>query len=500
MDWYIGLDIGTTNIKACAFSPSSLAKRYVLSIPTPKSYTGVSLTDYEYDADELFAACCQVLRQLIPQLPKGNVRALALSSMAESGILLNKNNVSLCRAVPWFDSRSRQQAEALSQKIGQREIFQITGQFSSSKFGITKLLWHKETCPDIFAHAAHWASLNDYILFRFSGVLVSDYSIAARTMAFDIRNLTWSQTLLDAGGLSRDFFPDTVPGGTSIHPIQPDVAAFLEVPDSVLIVTGGHDHACAAIGSGVLMPGSLLDSMGTSEVILTPLSQPVTSDALFLAQTSIYPHCSDTLYRALTSMQACGASINWFLDSIGNPIAQNASRLNKDAYLYLSEIASDCEECSELQYYPFIRGSLSHPNCGGAFLGIRDHHRIAHFAKALLDGLCNEFTFQMHSVSDALTLSINKIQVVGGPSQLPYLMQRKADISSVTIQVPLEQQAACLGAAFLAAIGCGDMTFSEILGITSGQSSEVFTPAAATAADAPYNNYLKFRKLIGQEY
>ena len=166
MDWYIGLDIGTTNIKACAFSPSS-EKKHILSIPTPKSYTDASLTDYEYDADELFAACCQILRKLIPQLPKGKVRALALSSMAESGILLDKSNKPLCRAIPWFDGRSRQQAEVLSQKIGQREIFQITGQFSSSKFGIAKLLWYKEVCPDIFAQAAHWASLNDYILFRF---------------------------------------------------------------------------------------------------------------------------------------------------------------------------------------------------------------------------------------------------------------------------------------------------------------------------------------------
>ena len=320
-------------------------------------------------------------------------------------------------------------------------------------------------------------------------------------MAFDIRKLTWSQTLLDAGGLSRDFFPDTMPGGTLIHSIQPDVAASLDISDSTLIVTGGHDHGCAAVGSGVLTPGSLLDSMGTSEVILTPLSEPITNDELFLAQTSVYPHCSDTLYRVLTSMQACGASINWFLESIGNPIAQSAGQLHKDAYLYLSEIAADCEECPELQYYPFIRGSLTHPDCGGAFLGIRDHHRIAHFAKALLDGLCNEFNFHMRSISDALALSINKIQVVGGPSQLPYLMQRKADISGTTIQVPLEQQAACLGAAFLAAVGCKDMTFSEISDITSQQSSKAFTPppiSDAAAADELRKSYARLRKFIEQ--
>lgn len=498
MNWYIGLDIGTTNTKACAFCSEIRAQMPCVSIPTPRIYSSTSRTAYEYDADMLFEACCKALGQLSAQLPKGHVRSLAVSSMGESGILLDKDLRPLCHAIPWFDTRSIPQAEELNNLIGKEKIYQITGQISSGKFGLTKLLWFKKHQPELFSKASHWVSVNDYILYRFSGKLVSDYSIASRTMAFDIHQLAWSSQILDAVNLSRNFFPEAIPGGTAIGSLLPDISAQLELPRTLSIVTGGHDHACAAIGSGTFFPGSVLDSMGTSEVILLPLAQPLTTHEMFLSRISIYPHCSGLLYRALTSMQACGASMNWFLESIGESISSEAGLLKKSPAAHLQEIAAQCEECPELLYYPFLRGSLACPEAGGVFLGIRDHHKTEHFAKALLDGLCQEFTFQLYSLLKAADTSPHTIRVVGGPSHSSYLMQRKADICNTVTQIPHMQEAACLGAALLSSVGCGDLSYDDLLQTIHRLPSKSYFPRKADSAADAYKSYCFRHKFIEQ--
>ncbi|MCI8862214.1 MAG: hypothetical protein HFI20_06970 [Lachnospiraceae bacterium] len=498
MNWYIGLDIGTTNIKACAFCSEIHVQMPCVSIPTPCIYSPSSCTAYEYDADMLFEACCKVLGQLSAHLTKGHVRSLAVSSMGESGILLDSEFHPLCRAIPWFDTRSIPQAEELNHLIGKEELYQITGQISSGKFGLTKLLWFKKYQPELFSNALHWASINDYILYRFSGKLVSDYSIASRTMAFDIHQLTWSPKILDAVSLSQSFFPEAIPGGTAIGSILPEISQKLGLPVNVSIITGGHDHACAAIGSGTFIPGSVLDSMGTSEVLVLPLAQPLTTHEMFLSQISIYPHCSGLLYRALTSMQACGASMNWFLESIGKSISSEAKLLKKNPAAHLQEIAANCETCPELLYYPFLRGSLACPEAGGVFLGIRDHHKTEHFAKALLDGLCQEFTFQLHNLLKVTDTSPHTIRVVGGPSHSSYLMQRKANFCGTMTQTPLMQEAACLGAALLASVGCGDLSYQDILRTIHHFPVKSYLPQEDNSAADAYKSYCFRHKYIEQ--
>lgn len=500
MNWYIGLDIGTTNIKACAFCSQIDRRMPCVSISTPRSYSASSRTAYEYDADMLFSACCNVLSQLSALLSDGHVRSLAVSSMGESGILLDDKNRPLCRAVPWFDTRSIPQAEELNTLIGKEEIYRLTGQISSGKFGITKLLWFKKHQPELFSKALHWASINDYILYRLSGRLVSDYSIASRTMAFDIHQLTWSPKILDVINLCQSFFPEAVPGGTAIGSILPDLAARLGLPKNLSIVTGGHDHSCAAIGSGSFVPGTVLDSMGTSEVTVLPLAQPLTTHEMFLARISIYPHCSDLLYRALTSMQACGASMNWFLESIGESISREAEHLKRSPIVHLQETAAHCEACPELLYYPFLRGSLACPSAGGVFLGIRDYHKTEHFAKALLDGLCEEFTFQLYDLLKTTDTLPHTIRVVGGPSQSPYLMQRKANFCNTIIQVPHMQEAACLGAALLACVGCGDLSYEEIQQAIRRFPVRTYFPQRVNSAADAYKAYCSGRKYMEQYF
>lgn len=496
MNWYIGLDVGTTNLKAAAYCLETGQQTPCIRIPTPLCYTCEDRSNYELDVQALFEACCRLLEQTVAATPGRDIRALAVSSLGESGVLLDAQMQPLGRAIAWFDTRSQAQANALSQTLGQEEIFQITGQISSSKFGITKLMWMKDNFPALYSQARHWLSVNDYLLYRLTGRLVTDYSIASRTMAFDIRALDWSAPLLDAAQVEPGLFPRPVPGASAVGELLPELTGRLGLTRAPLVATGGHDHACAAVGAGTITPGTLLDSMGTSEVTLIPLAAPVTSHALFCTQTSVYPHCSDTLYRALTSMQACGASMVWFLQTIGHELEISSKQLGQDSFAYLQEIASACGECPGLFYYPFLRGCLRCPEAGGVFLGIRDHHGVAQFAKALLDGLCFEFTHQMRTSAQALGVELTTVRAVGGPSQSAYLMQRKADCAGLSVQVCAQQESASYGAALLAAVACGDCTFPEITRLAQAGRAAVYQGREASQLQVALAQYCSRRGAV----
>lgn len=470
MRLYIGIDVGTTNIKAMVFCPETLERLGFASTPTPCGSDGL------YALDALFNAAMDTLSRVIDGLPASDICAIGVSSMGESGALLDANGNILTPVIPWYDTRSQPHADRLSEALGGEAIYRVTGQLCSGKFGVTKLMWQKDNCPNSFASARYWLGVNDYILYRLSGRRVCDYSIAARSMAFDIHRLAWSEPILRAAGVDEGFMSECVPGGSPIGTLLPDIAQNIGLSSKTLIVTGGHDHACAAVGGGCIRPGTLLDSMGTSEVAIFPISEAPVTHEMYRAQVTIYPHCSDTLYRALTSMQACGASLDWFLNIWSEYLPKHARKARAELYAFMESSASACQESAELMYFPFLRGVLGSPEAGGAFMGIRDDHGFPDFAKALYDGLCCEFVWQLRQNADALNASFHRLCVVGGPSKSAYFMQRKADFSGMTLSVPAMQEAACLGSALLAAVGSGDIDFSAISEIVAALPCERYMP------------------------
>ena len=499
MAWYIGIDIGTTNIKATAFSPESGVQAQPVSIPTPRYYPSPDCENYELDAEALWKTALGVLQKLLASLPSEEVRGISVSSLGESGVLVNSAVQPLCKAISWFDPRSQAEALELDRRLGRQKIYQITGQLSSYKFGITKLLWTRTNLPEVYSEAAMWLPINSYILYKLSGEIACDYSIAARTMAFDIRSLSWSEEMLQAAGIKPDFFPKAVPGGTSIGKILPSIANLLHLPHNVHICTGGHDHACAAVGTGAISNGCVLDSMGTSEATMMAFDHCITSEALYNAQVNIYPHCSPTLYRAMTSMQACGASINWFLEGIGASIADEACRMKTHPAVHLQNIAKAAPDSPEFHYFPFLRGSQNMPDSGGVFFGFRDSHGLPDFAKALLDGLCCEFTYLLLKAAEQFGTMPRSITAVGGPAQSDYFVRRKADISGIPVIRPSSQEAACFGAALLASIGCGDASFEQAAQSALVQES-CFEPKTSPVLETLYGNYARRRPFIEECY
>lgn len=486
MNIYIGIDAGTTNTKAAAFDEEG-RRLAMASRPTPADGEG------RIFAEELYTQVCEALREVAAALPFGRVRGLAVSSVGESGVLLDEQDKPLAPALAWYDTCSAPQAARLEEALGREHLYALTGQPPSFKFGITKIMWWRDNHPDLFARAKKWATLNEYLMLRLSGEWAVDYSIAARTMAFDIRTLTWSEEILSAAGLGRDFFAPPVPGGTRVGGLTQEAARDTGLPQGIAVCTGGHDHACAAAGSGVLQPGGLLSSMGTAEVTLMAAPLPGNMSLLLQKGLSVSPHCGERLYRIFSSMQACGGSVEWFLAGPGKEMAKESHALGKDMYTHMHEEAAAAQGPCPL-YVPFLRGTVEHPHAAGAFLGVRETHSLPHLARGLLEGLCAEFTYRTRDCLAAMDLVAQRVTVVGGPAKSAWLMQRKADLSGLIVSTPLEEQAALRGAALLAACALGDMGLEDL---TPGPC-RVYTPAGEEREAKLYANYGAARPLVEQ--
>ncbi len=486
MNCYIGIDAGTTNIKTTAFDESG--KRIALvseKTPTEK----VTLGDnhcYEFNVEKIFDIILSELGKISDLTQGYQIRGISVSSMAESGVPVDKDFRPLSFAIAWYDTRSEQQAIELSKIIGDHRLYEITGHFSSYKFGITKIMWFKQNHPELYERTKYWLTINEYILFRLSGERVCDYSIASRNLCFDIRERKWSDEIFTAAGIRTDLFCNPIAGGTAIGKITKQTAEAAGLPSDIVISTGGHDHACATIGTNSIHPGHALCSMGTSEVTMIALEFPVISDESFNDQCAFYPHCSPLPYRSLSSMQACGISLDWASAFLGYR--------GPAKYTKLADTASKSKN-GGLLFYPFLRGTMFAPESGGCITGLHDYHTRQDLAAAVFKGLCSETKYLSDRIARASRQSVTCIHAAGGPSKSDYFMQMKADMMKCEVVLSEESEAACLGAAILSAIGTGDINFDQI-GRMAARVRKTFHPEENEAAEQYYQNYEKNRSRI----
>lgn len=484
MNIYLGIDVGTTNLKVMAFDGNGeLLSAY--SESTPCFHLGNRSA--EMDPVMIWESVKKGLKCVCGSVD-GTIRSLGVSSMGEAGILCDGSGQPLYPFIAWYDIRPKKVLDKFMEKITPEEVFAETGQIPAVKYGLMKLLWMKEQHPELYEKASHWLSVEDWILYCLTGKYATDYSIAARTMAFNPITKDWSDRILSMVGVDKNLFSKPYPGGTQIGRINPELADELKIPADITVSTGGHDHACAAIAVNILESQCILDSMGTAEVLMMASEKPLLCKEAFEKQYCVYPHCGERLYRIVTSNQSCGACIEWYLNTYGRLIRQGAEESGENPYEELTGIAAEKDESSsEVLFLPFIRGSVESEYIKGTFIGLRDQDTECDYIRAVFDGLGYEIRTQIEGFHSLTGIAIEKVKVVGGPSKSSYIMKRKALTQNCEIQTPVCSEAAAKGAALLGAIARGDYSFSDIeMFYQSGHLYE------RPKKDVMYENYRRY--------
>ena len=450
----IGLDVGTTGCKAIVFSDQwhvlgGACREYPVRTPCPHWA--------EQDAERVWQLALEALRQAVDQTKADPPRAMALSVQGEAIIPVNTMGRPIRPAILGMDTRSTAENEWLGETFGAEALCLRTGMPMHTMNTITKLLWLQQNEPVVWRQAAQFLLYEDYFLRRLTGRTVISHCLASRTQMYDLRTSAWAGDILDRCEIAPKRLSELLPSNeTVVGTLDKTVAHQIGVSNPVLVATGGHDQACAALGSGVIEPGLAMVSTGTAEVVEVALASPVIDARLREGHISVYRHVVPDLYLAMTLNHGGGLTLRWFRDTLCGDQAAQAAETGQNAYdLILANAPKGPTDLLVLPHFAGAGTRLLDTQSRGAIAGLTFATTQAEIAKAILEGLTFELRGNLELLREA-GVKLNELHAVGGGARSEAWLQLKADICHMRLRVPRVTEAACLGAAILPAVAAGD--------------------------------------------
>jgi xylulokinase len=447
MSLLIGLDLGTTTIKAALFDSDSGSILASASRPTPVNNPQPGWS--EHDPQQLWECVATVLREAA-----GGRAAvgLAIGSMAETGIPLDADGNPLDSIIAWFDRRSEPQAAWVESQIPISDLFRLTGQRVSPSFGITKLLWLRENRPQVFARMRTWLPLSSYILYRLTGERATDYSIASRSLLLDQNTLDWSEPLLKLAGLSSEQLPRVCAGSAAVGQLSVAAAAQTGLPAGLVCAAGGHDHLCASFAAGAFRPGAVVDSTGTAQAVVQVLPTFLADPRLGEHGYANYAHVLPDQVVLKAGLKAAGKAIDWLARRLSGPnTPPNFADLEAAARAGVGLRAGPV-------WLPHLLESgtpESDRKSRAALVGLRLDHDNGDLFRAMLESLAFWLRHNLEEMQAYTGQVGQEIVLLGGTTRIRLLSELKADVLERPVSVSDIPEATAVGAALLAGLACG---------------------------------------------
>jgi xylulokinase len=354
-------------------------------------------------------------------------------------------------------------------------------------YSVPKIIWLRKHRPDIFASTACFVTLIGYILQRMGLPPHVDFSLASRFLAFDIRKHCWSEEILAAAGLRKDRLPVPVAAGTIAGKLDSEAGSDLGLSPGTLVVLGGHDQPCGALGVGVIGKGRVSDSIGTYECIVAGSDEPSLSDAALDASLNSYCHVVPEKFVTLAYFPS-GIMVKWFHDLLysngtGQVSAETvADSLEGDHYSFLEAHAP--EGPTGLCITPHLIGTCNpefNPHARGVIAGLNPATTRSQLYKGILEGLACELSLITEVLAEAAG-DFGDIYVTGGGSRSALGLQLRAALTGRRLHVMKSAEAVCLGTAILAGVAAGE--YRDVCQAVSQvvQETTVLVPNPAIAA------------------
>ena len=456
----IAYDLGTGGVKASLYDEEmhTLAKSFI-SYPTqyPCSYM------HEQRPEDWWNGVVESTRKLIgnSNINASEIGALALSGHSLVTVPIDKDGHLLTESVPiWSDTRAIAETEKFFQKISEETWYMTTGNgFPAPCYSIFKLMWMKKHQPDIFSKTCQVLGSKDYINYKLTGVCRMDPSYASGTGAYDLVARKMRSDFLEAAGLPSDIFPEIVPSHTIIGKILPEVSKEIGLSPDTLVACGGVDNACMALGAVGPEDGKIYTSLGSSSWVPVNSRKPILD---FQKKPYVFAHIEENMFTSAFSIFAGGSSFAWARDVLCKDISDNP-------FDEMSKMAASVSIGSGgIFFNPSLAGGTSQDksiNIRGAFIGLHLGTSREAMVRATMEGICMNLKESITYLKERTSAS-DEILFCGGGSKSPFWMQMFADVFNTNIiKTNIDQDAASLGAAAIAARGAG--LWNDYSGIAS---------------------------------
>ena len=444
-----GIDIGTTGCKCTLYSDTGQFLN--------EAYTEYNVIQCNGEQEIDGLVVWQSVRSVISLIAKDakDLKAIGVTSFGEAAVLLGQDDKPCAKSMLYTDPRGEEECDELVEHFGAEVIARITGVKPHKMYTISKLMWIKKNKPDKYKNAKYILLFADYIVYMLSGIAQTDYSLATRTMTFDIRSLNWNREILKFAGIDINIMPRVVPTGTKAETIRKNLVEDLGLSENIVIVSGGHDQVAAAVGSGVLEVGMAVDGTGTVECI-TPVFKGIpNNDVLYKGSYSIVPHVIPNYYVCYAFSFTGGALLKWYRDNLAAFEAKLVKATGENVYDSFNDQVND--EPSGLLVLPHFSGAATpymDSYAKGAILGLTTETTSIDIYRGLMEGVTYEMLLNMEKLKEA-GIEIKELRATGGGATSKVWLQMKADILNTPVTSLGASQSGTLGCVMLAGIACG---------------------------------------------
>lgn len=483
-----GLDVGTTGCKLTVYDDKGnfIHNEYVEYNVSRKNGA------HEIDAEAIFAAVCTVFQKTCAVCR--DLSAVGVTSFGESFAVLDENDRVLLPSMLYTDPRGAAEIKSLSESLGEEIITKIVGVAPHSMYSLPKIMWIRQNRPEVYAKIKCILLMQDYIVYKLTGKRQIDYSLAARTLAFDVRKKCWSHEILDAAEVSESLLSVPVPSGTLAGTLRPEFAGELGISANIQIVTGAHDQVAAAVGAGVFEVGGAMDGTGTVECVVPVFDTIPEKEDLYKAGYAVVPYVFEGTYVCYALSFTGGATLKWFRDQFAKKEAEMAAVEGKNVYALLDSAIS--EKPTNILILPHFAGAANPYMDNGsraAIIGLTLEHTAYDLYKALMEGVTYEMLTNVSQL-DAFGIPIDKLVATGGGAASRPWLQIKADILNRPIKALEAGEAGAVGTSMLTAVAiglCADLHDARAIYVKEkGQ----YTPNAEKTA-IYRKNYSAYKKL-----
>src|SRR6202048_4302927 len=441
----LGIDVGTGGTRAVLLDElgrvlgAAKAERAPMASP--------ELGWAEQDPCDWWRAACVAIAECVRQASASanEIAAIGLSGQMHGLVLLDTAGGVVRPALLWCDQRTEEECRAITERVGAKRLIDLVANPALTGFTLPKIWWVRAHEPEPWSRVRSIMLPKDYVRFKLTGTRATDVADASGTLLFDVVNRRWSAEMLQASDLRAEILPEVFESHEVSGRVLKDGAGASGLRDGTPVVAGGGDQAAGAVGMGIVEPGNVSATIGTSGVVFAATRSPVGETQ---GRIHTFCHAIPGCWHVMGVTQGAGLSLRWFRDQFGGGASYDA---------LMKEAAAAPAGAEGLLWAPYIMGERTphlDPNARGALVGLTAQHTRAHVIRAILEGVAFSLRDTL-TIFRALGVPVKSIRLGGGGARSPLWQQIQADIYGMPVDLIEAEEGAAYGAALLAGVGAG---------------------------------------------
>ena len=454
MEYLIGIDIGTSGIKAILIDKTGnllASNTYELDLIVPQPLWA------EQHPEDWWKGTLESLKAIISEsgVSPEDIKGIGLSGQMHSLVVLDKEKKVLRPAILWCDNRTTRQREWITEKAGLENLKEMVSNPPLEGFTAPKIIWIRDNEPHIYEKIDKFLIAKDYIRFRLTGEIATEVSDAAGTALFDVKNRKWSEELRSLIDIPKEIFPPVFESTDVTGTITGEAAKLTGLKKGTPVVGGGADQPCGALGTGIVREGRIQTSLGTSGTVVAHTDSVKVEPEMKL---HTFCHTVPGAWYLMGVVLQAGGSFKWFRDTLAWEEIEAAKKENTDPYNILFKKAVNAPIGSEgLLFLPYLSGERTPHQDGkarGAWVGLTLSHSKEHLIRAVIEGI----TFAMRDSVElmrTLGIEVSQVRAIGGGAKNPLWRQMQADVYNTEVVTVSSEEGPAFGAAILAGTGTG---------------------------------------------